>query len=211
MPKRKELLKISTFGQRIYTLQNGREQCPRNDKRIIWKRYILIVLLRSRLPWRYNWGWKYSWPFIDTSTSHSFHISWWNTTNCIARHGLRQGHKLPPIRSVSNLCVMATGQSLQLACMINLSFTLQCSKYTYESDFLIFDNVFQALCCILGWDFITSHKLQLSFFNPLYIVEGPHGTAPLSPFPSPVSSAPFNCTGSQLATAQCTPPTFVQW
>ena len=51
----------------------------------------------------------------------------------------------------------------------------------------------QPLQCIIGWDFIVSHRLQLSILGGTYVLVGPHGSTALTPLrPSAPSPAPSN-------------------
>ena len=89
----------------------------------------------------------------------------------------------PTFRANSNHCVSVTGQPLTSSHSIFAQLAFPGSPYLYEGEFLVCSNVLQPLQCILGWDFIVSHRLQLSFLGGGYVLVGPHGSTPLTPLP----------------------------
>ena len=68
-----------------------------------------------------------------------------------------------------------------------------------EGEFLICNNVLQPLQCILGWDFIVSHRLQLSILGGTYFLVGPRGSTALTPLRPASSPAPSNLSAGTSA------------
>lgn len=103
----------------------------------------------------------------------------------------RRSENPPTFRANSSQCISVTGQPLSSSRLMVAQIVFPGSTYVYEGDFLICDNVLQPLQCILGWDFIASHHLQLSIFGDNYVLVGPHGSTPLTPLsPSATPSSP---------------------
>ena len=96
---------------------------------------------------------------------------------------IRRSENPPTFRANSSQCVSATGQPLSSSSVIVAHVVFPGSNYIYEGDSLICDNVLQPLQCILGWDFIASHHLQLSILGDNSVLVGPHGSTPLTPLP----------------------------
>ena len=109
----------------------------------------------------------------------------------------RRSENPPTFRANSSHCVSVTGQPLSSSSVIVAQVVFPGSNYVYEGDFLICDNVLQSLQCILGWDFIVSHHLQLSILGESYVLVGPHGSTPLTPLPPSAtpSSSPILSSG----------------
>ena len=89
----------------------------------------------------------------------------------------RRSENPPTFRANSSQCISVTGQPLSSSRLMVAQIVFPGSTYVYEGDFLICDNVLQPLQCILGWDFIVSHHLQLSIFGDNYVLVGPHAVA----------------------------------
>ena len=102
----------------------------------------------------------------------------------------RQCKSPPTFRDNSNHCVSVTGQALASSRSMVTQLAFPGSQYRYEGEFLICDNMLQPLQCILGWDFIVSHHLQLSILGDSFVLVGPHGSTPLTPLPLPAASHP---------------------
>ena len=90
----------------------------------------------------------------------------------------------PTFKATSNQCVSVTGQSLSSSHSMVAQFCFPGSQQLCEGEFLTCDNVLQPLKCILGWDFIVSHHLQLSIMGNAYVLVGQHGITPLTLLPS---------------------------
>ena len=108
----------------------------------------------------------------------------------------------PTFRANSNHCVSVTGQPLTSSHSIFAQLAFPGSPYLYEGEFLVYSNVLQPLQCILGWDFIVSHRLQLSFLGGGYVLVGPHGNTPLTPLPPSAIPPP----PSKVSAGTHTPP-----
>ena len=103
---------------------------------------------------------------------------------------IRHSENPPTFRANSSQCLSVTGQPLSSSGLIVAQIVFPGSNYVYEGDFLICDNVVQPLQCILGWDFIVSHHLQLSILGDKYVLVGPHGNTPLTPLPPSATLSP---------------------
>ena len=95
-------------------------------------------------------------------------------------------------RDNSSQCVYVTGQHLIASHSMVAQLALPGSQFLYEGEFLICNNVLQPLQCILGWDFIVSHHLQLSILGGTYVLVGPHGSTALTPLPPSAISHPIS-------------------
>ena len=105
----------------------------------------------------------------------------------------RQNKTLPVFRSNPNQCVSVTGQPLRSIGSVSSCLSFPSSDYSYDCQFMVCVNVLQPPQCILGWDFLTAHNLQLSYLGDSYALVGPHGSTPLIPLPytATSSSDPF--------------------
>ena len=56
-------------------------------------------------------------------------------------------------------CTSITGGDLNIAGTVSTSVTFSRSKHNYHSSFLVSSNI--PYDCVLGWDFITRHKLSV--------------------------------------------------
>ena len=109
------------------------------------------------------------------------------TSDCCTRQEKNQ----PTFRANSNQYVSVTWQPLLFSGSMIAQFAFPGSQYLYEGKFLICNNMLQPLQCILSWDFIVSHRLQLSILGGTYVLMGPHGSTALTPLrPSAPSPAP---------------------
>jgi len=95
---------------------------------------------------------------------------------------LSQSNVLSP--APSN-CIGITGRPLDIAGIVHLELSLPVGTlHPYTGNFLVSPSLVQPLQCVLGWDFLTSNGLQLSFLgNSTYCLEGTHGSTPLCPIP----------------------------
>ena len=114
----------------------------------------------------------------------------------------RQEKNSPTFRANSNQCVSVTGQPLLSSGSMIAQLAFPGSQYLYEGECLIC-NVLQPLQCILGWDFIVSHRLQLSILGGTYVLVGPHGSTALKPLPP---SAPSPASSNLSAGTSSNPP-----
>ena len=62
-------------------------------------------------------------------------------------------------KSQSQRCTSITGGDLHIAGTVSTSVTFSRSKHNYHSSFLVSSNI--PYDCVLGWDFITQHKLSV--------------------------------------------------
>ena len=83
--------------------------------------------------------------------------------------------------SNSKQCYSITGQPLKSLGEFSGRLQFSGSKYVYVGNFIVCDDMLQPLQCILGWDFLTSHKLQLQVNESGYFMSGPHGITPIAP------------------------------
>ena len=83
--------------------------------------------------------------------------------------------------SDSNACISITGQSLQSWGKFLARLQFPGSTHSYNTPFLICDNVLAPLECILGWDFLLSHQFNLVLHDSRYFLEGPHGKSSILP------------------------------
>ena len=122
----------------------------------------------------------------------------------------RQGKTLAPLRSISSQpCMSVTGQPLNFSGLLVTQFSLPGCDYSYEVEFMVCSNLLQPLKCILGWDFIVAHKLQLSVLGGSYGLVGPHGCTPLTPWASP-SGTLSTCSAPSRTPREEPPPCFTQ-
>ena len=61
--------------------------------------------------------------------------------------------------SQSQHCTSITGGDLHIAGTVSTSMTFSRSKHNYHTSFLVSSNI--PYDCVLGWDFITQHKLSV--------------------------------------------------
>ena len=82
-------------------------------------------------------------------------------------------------------CIGITGRPLDIAGIVHLELSFPGGTlHPYTGNFSVSPSLVQPLQCVLGWDFLTSKRLQLSFLgNSTYCLEGTHGSTPLGPIP----------------------------
>ena len=85
----------------------------------------------------------------------------------------------------SNTCISVTGQPLTTKGSLKTQIMFPASDHLYHIDFLVWDNMSKSLNCILGWDFLVAHRLQLSLLGDRYMLVGPHGSTSLVPLSLP--------------------------
>ena len=102
-----------------------------------------------------------------------------------------------------------TGQPLRFSGTMVTKFALPGCDYSYDVKFMVCNNLLQPLQCILGWDIIVAHKLQLSFLGGSYGLVGPHGFTPLNPWNSLSTSFP-TCPAQSSFPREESSPCFMQ-
>ena len=128
----------------------------------------------------------------------------------IADNCSRQDKPLAPLGSISSQqCMSVTGQPLSFSGTMVTKFALPGCDYRYDVKFMVCNNLLQPLQCILGWDFIVAHKLQLSFLGGSYGLVGPHGCTPLNPWNSLSTSFP-TCPAPSSSPREESSPCFTQ-
>ena len=87
------------------------------------------------------------------------------------------------------------------------------SDHLYHINFLVCDNMSKSLNCILGWDFLVAHRLQLSLLGDRYMLLGPHGSTLLVALSlSHTGLSPYYLVSAPMAclTPDQNPPMFAQ-
>ena len=86
----------------------------------------------------------------------------------------------PVLSTDTQNCISITGQPLQVSGTTPLELSFPCSgSVAYSGNFLVSSTLFAPLQCVLGWDFLTSNGLQLSFDGDgAYFLVGVHGSTP---------------------------------
>ena len=102
-----------------------------------------------------------------------------------------------------------TDQPLSFSGAMVTKFALPDCDYRYDVKFMVCSNLLQPLQCILGWDFIVAHKLQLSFLGGSYGLVGPHKCTPLNPWNSLSTSFP-TCPAPSSSPREESSPCFTQ-
>ena len=83
--------------------------------------------------------------------------------------------------SNSKQCYPISGQPLKSFGEFSGRLQFSGSNYVYMGNFIVCGNKIQPLQCILGWDFLTSHNLQLQINKSRYFMSGPHGITAIAP------------------------------
>ena len=110
---------------------------------------------------------------IDTGSMKSF----------ITRQIYEQLRSKQEVQSNAQRCYGITGQPLPVHWTVQTTLSFPNNPIvSYPSGFLVSDHLLEPLQCIIGWDFLTSNELQLSFHeNSHYFLHGSHGETPLLP------------------------------
>ena len=103
----------------------------------------------------------------------------------ISEQLFRQFSRSSVLSPAPSNCIGITGQPLDIAGVVHLELSFPGGNlHSYPGKFLVSPSLCQPLKCVLGWDFLTSNGLQLSFLgNCTYCLEGTHGSTPLCPIP----------------------------
>ena len=110
---------------------------------------------------------------IDTGSMKSF----------ITRQIYEQLRPKQEVQPTAQRCYGITGQPLPVHGTVQTTLSFPNNPIvSYPGDFLVSDHLLEPLQCIIGWDFLTSNELQLSFHeNSHYFLHGSHGETPLLP------------------------------
>ena len=95
-----------------------------------------------------------------------------------------------------------TGRPLDITGIVHLELPFPGGTlHPYTGNFLVSPSLVQPLQCVLGWEFLTSNGLQLSFLgNSTYCLEGTHGSTPLCLIPWLGPPADTQATGNDTPT-----------
>ena len=97
----------------------------------------------------------------------------------------------PLIQNTVQHCVGINGLPLAVEGIVQASLTFHGNSDVYSGNFLVSDQLFSSLECVLGWDFLTSNGLALNReCNGNYYLVGRYGKtliAPIDEAPIPIS------------------------
>ena len=87
------------------------------------------------------------------------------------------------MNNTSQQCIGINGLPLAVDGIVQANLTFPDNgDFVYAGKFLISNNLFSPLECVLGWDFLTSNGLALTReHNGVYVLVGCHGRTPLTP------------------------------
>jgi len=119
----------------------------------------------------------------------------------------------PLIQNTVQHCVGINGLPLAVDGIVQASLTFHGNSDVYSGNFLVSDQLFSSLECVLGWDFLTSNGLALNRErNGNYYLVGRYGKTLITPIdeaPIPISS-PQTLNDSALLKSSNTPEVFSQ-
>ena len=97
----------------------------------------------------------------------------------------------PVLTSNHSGCIGITGHPLDIAGTTDLELSFPSNDLVlYSGRILVSCNLFKPLQCVLGWDFLTSHGLQLfRDVGGLYSLVSRHGSTSLTPYDCDASSS----------------------
>ena len=104
-------------------------------------------------------------------------------TSFLSREVLQKIRPRPVLNNTSQQCIGINGLPLAVDGIVQANLTFPGNgDFVYAGKFLISNNLFSPLECVLGWDFLTSNGLALTReHNGVYVLVGCHGRTPLTP------------------------------